>query len=122
MRLLIDMNLTPRWVQGLAEAGHDSVHWSDIGEPTAPDSEICEYARRHGFVVMTSDMDFPQILAHTAAAKPSVILFRGEPNVPEMRLPSVLDAIESCADELTRGAILSINWSERPRARLLPLA
>jgi predicted nuclease of predicted toxin-antitoxin system len=28
---------------------------------------ICAYARDHGYVVITNDLDFPQILAHTRA-------------------------------------------------------
>jgi uncharacterized protein (DUF433 family) len=35
MRLLSDMNLTIRWVQQLLDAGHEAVHWSTIGQPTA---------------------------------------------------------------------------------------
>lgn len=121
MRLLIDMNLTPRWVQYLSSAGHDSAHWSGVGLPTATDSEICEYARKHRFIVVTSDMDFPQILAHTAMAKPSIVLIRGEPMTPEARGRALLAAVEYCSEELDAGAILTLDWSDRPRARLLPL-
>ena len=42
MRLLIDMNLTPRWVHFLQNAGYDVVHWSSVGCNSAKDSEICE--------------------------------------------------------------------------------
>jgi len=31
MHVLIDMNLTPRWVEYLNGVGHDAVHWSSIG-------------------------------------------------------------------------------------------
>ena len=121
MRLLIDMNLTPRWVPCLARAGHECFHWSDLGAARAPDTEICKYARDHGFVLLTNDMDFPQILAHTAEAKPSVILLRGEPLTPELRGQSLLGAIADSLGELEAGAILSLDWSGKPRARLLPL-
>ena len=121
MRFLIDMNLTPRWVQRLIEAGHECCHWSQIGPPATPDSEICDYAREHGFVLVTNDLDFPRILAFAADAKPSVILLRGEPLVPEFRAPAVLDAIRTCSAELENGAILTIDWSDKVRARLLPL-
>jgi predicted nuclease of predicted toxin-antitoxin system len=79
MRLLIDMNLTLRWVHYLNAAGHEAIHWSSIGANTAKDPEICDYAREHGYVLLTNDMDFPQILAHTKEAGPSVVLLRGEP-------------------------------------------
>jgi predicted nuclease of predicted toxin-antitoxin system len=79
MRLLIDMNLTPRWVPYLISAGHESVHWSSVGPGDTSDDAICEFAREHGFALITNDLDFPQILAYTREAKPSVILLRGEP-------------------------------------------
>jgi predicted nuclease of predicted toxin-antitoxin system len=121
MRLLIDMNLTPRWVQWLADASHEAIHWSAVGDPTASDEHICAYARERGFVILTSDLDFPQILARTRQSGPSVILLRGEPLVPEGRSSSLLLALEECQSELLQGAIVSLDWSGHPRARVLPL-
>jgi len=40
MKILIDMNLSPAWVTALKEAGFESVHWSEIGEPDASDETI----------------------------------------------------------------------------------
>jgi len=121
MRLIVDMKLTPRWVPYLLDANHDSVHWSDIGPVTADDSTICAYAREHGFVIVTNDLDFPRILAYTTEAKPSVILLRGEPLTPEARGVTLVKAIAQCGGELPAGAILTIDWSDRVRARLFPL-
>ena len=121
MRLVVDMNLTPRWVQRLSAAGHIAEHWSSVGPVTATDHLICDYARKHDSTLITNDLDFPQILAHTAAAKPSVILLRGEPLIPELRGDAVLRAIEGCLAELNDGAVLTIDWSNKPRVRLLPL-
>ena len=121
MRLLIDMNLTARWVQRLNGAGHDAVHWSSVGEPRTTDREICAYARERGLVVLTNDLDFPQILAHSKHYGPSVVLLRGEPLVPEIRGPALLQAPRDCETELAGGAIVSLDWSGPPRARVLPL-
>lgn len=121
MRLLIDMNLTSRWVEALSEAGHEALHWSIAGQPGAPDSEICTYAREHGYVVLTNDLDFPQILAHTRESGPSVVLLRGEPLIPEMRASALLKALHECELQLGQGAIVSLDWSGQPRARVLPL-
>ena len=121
MRLLIDMNLTPRWVQHLNKAGHVCVHWSQLGPAAAPDEEICAYARENGYALVTNDLDFPQILAHTAAGGPSVILLRGEPLTPEVRATALLSGIAECREELNAGAILTIDWLDKTRARLLPL-
>jgi len=121
VRLLIDMNLTPRWVQALAAAGHEAVHWSFVGAANESDWVICEYARDRGFVLITNDMDFPRMLAHTLSRKPSVLLLRGEPLIPELRGEGLIRAIAECSAELDTGAILTLDWSGRPRARLLPL-
>ena len=121
MRLLVDMNLTPRWAAFLTKAGHDASLWSSIGEPGASDDEICQYARQHGLALITNDLDFPQILAYTRESAPSVIILRGEPLTPESRGESILRALRDCESELVRGAILSLDWSGRHRARLLPL-
>jgi predicted nuclease of predicted toxin-antitoxin system len=121
MRLLIDMNLTPRWVYFLRNAGHEAVHWSSIGPSSAKDGEICGYARQNAWVLLTNDLDFPQILAHTKQASPSVILLRGEPLVPEVRGSALLGALQDCEVELNQGAIVTLDWSDKPRARVLPL-
>ena len=121
MRILIDMNLTERWVHCLCAAGHDVVHWVSIGMASASDQEIFDYARSHGCVLLTNDLDFPRILAHTKEAKPSVVLLRGEPLIPEERGVALLQALTDCEEELTRGAVLSLDWSDKPRARILPL-
>jgi predicted nuclease of predicted toxin-antitoxin system len=121
MRFLIDMNLTLRWVHFLRDAGHEAVHWSLVGSNSAKDAEICDYARRHFYILLTNDLDFPQILAYTRQAAPSVVLLRGEPLVPEARGPALLQAIQDCEVELNQGAIVTLDWSDKPRARVLPL-
>ncbi len=91
------------------------------GVHDAPDSAICEHARQDDWAILTNDLDFPQILAHTRHAKPSVILLRGEPLIPELRAALLLVAIESCQIELNEGAILTLDWSGTIRCRILPL-
>ena len=79
MTILIDMNLTIRWIDYLCAAGHDAIHWASIGRISAPDQQIFDHARATGQVLLTNDLDFPRILAHTKGAQPSVILLRAEP-------------------------------------------
>jgi hypothetical protein len=63
MRLLLDMNLSPDLCRSLAALGHEAVHWSNVGEPTAADEVVMTYARDHGFVVVSHDLDFSAMLA-----------------------------------------------------------
>jgi predicted nuclease of predicted toxin-antitoxin system len=72
VKLLVDMNLSPSWVDRLARHGFEAVHWSTIGAATAPDVEIVTWANGHQFVV-TNDLDFSAILAATGGASPSVV-------------------------------------------------
>ena len=71
MKLLIDMNLSPRWVGVLMEAGFDAVHWSTLGRSNALDTEIMDFAKANGYVVLTHDLDFGAILAATHGEKPA---------------------------------------------------
>src|ERR1051325_4514718 len=113
------MNLTPRWVQTLNSAQFEAVHWSKTGPVNAPDDLIFEFARDHGFILITNDLDFPRLLALSRNAQPSVILLRGEPLIPEVRGEALLRAIRDCARDLETGAIVTIDCFDRPRARVL---
>ncbi len=76
MKLLLDMNLSPRWIQTLEEKGWETVHWTSVGDPRASDREIMKWAHDHDHVVVTHDLDFGAMLAATSAQKPSVIQVR----------------------------------------------
>ena len=65
MRLLVDLNLSTRWVPVLQEAGFDAVHWSPIGRLDAADTEVMAHAVANDLVVLTQDLDFGAILAAT---------------------------------------------------------
>jgi len=71
MKLLVDMNLSPRWVPFLLDAAHAAVHWSTVGKADATDSEIIAFAAANDYVVLTNDLDFAAILASTHHKKPA---------------------------------------------------
>lgn len=120
MKLLVDMNLSPRWVSLLAEAGFEAVHWSALGAGNAPDAEIMAFARTNDYVVLTHDLDFSAILAATHGEKPSVVQIRSEDVSPDMIGRLVIDALRQMTAELDEGALLTID-PHRTRLRLLPL-
>jgi predicted nuclease of predicted toxin-antitoxin system len=121
MKLLIDMNLTPRWVDVLRQAGIDAVHWSARGAMNAPDSEIMRIAAAENYVVFTHDLDFSAILAATEGKKPSVIHVRGNDIRPEAISEIVIKALHQVAADLEAGALLTID-TKRVRLRILPLS
>ena len=120
MKLLLDMNLSPRWRGVLAAAGHDATHWSEVGDSRAADADIMGFAEREGFTVLTHDLDFGAILAATTAGRPSVIQLRGDDISPEASAATVLTAIADCQSDLEAGALLTIDLT-RFRLTLLPL-
>ena len=69
------MNLSPRWVEALEGASIEARHWSTVGDGAASDREVFEWACRHGFVVLTHDLDFGRILALAESRSPSVVLY-----------------------------------------------
>ena len=120
MKLLVDMNLSPSWVERLARHGFEAVHWSTIGAATAPDSEILTWANEHGFVVITNDLDFSAILAASARVTPSVVQMRTQNLLSEDAVSTVVQALEAHRDHIARGALLSIDEAAT-RVRVLPL-
>jgi predicted nuclease of predicted toxin-antitoxin system len=108
VKLLIDMNLSPRWVDLLRSAGFEA-HWSTVGPPDAPDTTIMAFATTNGFVVLTSDLDFSAILAATQGAKPSVVQVRAGDVSPNAIGMLVIAALRQMATKLEDGALLSID-------------
>ena len=120
MKLIVDMNLSPHWVNILADAGIEAAHWSALGANNAPDSVIMAYARANNYVVFTHDLDFSAILAATQGDKPSVVQIRSEEVSPDVIGKHVIAALRQMATELEEGALLTIDPS-RTRLRVLPL-
>jgi predicted nuclease of predicted toxin-antitoxin system len=120
MKLLIDMNLSPRWVDFFAVAHVEAIHWSVTGDADAADSEIMAYAAKGGFVVFTHDLDFGAILAATHAGKPSVVQIRGGDVIPDTAAAPVISALQKLSSDIEKGALVTID-SRKTRLRLLPL-
>jgi predicted nuclease of predicted toxin-antitoxin system len=120
MKLLVDMNLSPRWVGLLSGAGIEAAHWSTVGAPDAPDAELMAYASANGCVVLTHDLDYGAILAATRGDKPSVVQIRAENVSPDAIGQQVLAALRQVDAELRKGALVTVD-ARRTRLRVLPL-
>jgi len=120
MKLIVDMNLTPRWVSLLVDAGIEAQHWSTLGASNTLDSEIMAYACANDYVVLTHDLDFSAILAVTHGNKPSVVQIRADDVSPDVIGSQVIAALNQMEPELESGALLTVE-PNRTRIRLLPL-
>ncbi len=68
MRLLFDQNLSPRLVELLSDSYPASAHVQSSGLDRAPDETVWNYAKEHGFIIVTKDTDFHErsVIAGTA--------------------------------------------------------
>ena len=120
VKILIDMNLSPQWVDVLGKNGIEAVHWSSIGDPKTKDHFIMEWARRNKHVVFTHDLDFGAMLALTQAVGPSVIQVRTQNVLPEHFGTAVVAVIKQYHVQLERGALIVLDDIIH-RVRILPL-
>jgi predicted nuclease of predicted toxin-antitoxin system len=120
MKILIDMNLSPDWVNVFAKHNISAVHWSTVGDPRAEDTEIIEWARTNGFVVFTHDLDFGTMLALTGGESPSVIQVRTQDVTPAHLETKVLKVLQNHQSLLVSGALVILDEG-RERVRILPL-
>ena len=60
MKLLLDHNLSPNLIQRLVDLYDGSIHVRDVGLATATDEAVWNYAREHGFIIVSKDTDFHQ--------------------------------------------------------------
>ncbi|MFM7601961.1 MAG: DUF5615 family PIN-like protein [Pseudanabaena sp.] len=120
MKILIDMNLSPDWANYFAASGIEAIHWSRVGNGSAKDREIMEYALVNGFVVFTHDLDFGAILAATQADAPSVLQIRTQETFASVIGDVVMAGIAQFREELESGALVSIDM-QRSKVRILPI-
>jgi predicted nuclease of predicted toxin-antitoxin system len=121
VKLLLDMNLSPIWVGFLRDHGFDAKHWSEIGDPRAPDPIITTWARDHGHIVITSDLDFSVIVALARESGPSIVQLRVQDVFPAAIGADVVRVLREQAEPLERGAIVSFD-AVHARVRVLPIA
>ena len=114
------MNLSPQWIEALADAGIEARHWSKVGDGAASDREVFRWARRHGFVLLTHDLDFSRILALAGGRSPSVVLLRTHRLLPADSVTVLVQVLRRHAAEIEAGAVVVVS-ADRYRVRLLPL-
>jgi len=119
IKLVIDMNLSPEWVEVLLSRGWQAAHWSNVGNSRAPDAQIMEWAARNECVVFTHDLDFGAALALTHASAPSVFQIRGKNVLPEDIADKVVATLHRYESELATGALVVFE-ENRARVRVLP--
>jgi predicted nuclease of predicted toxin-antitoxin system len=60
MRLLFDENLSHKLVRLLADLCPDSIHVREVGMQAADDTQVWDYARNNGLMIVSKDSDMHQ--------------------------------------------------------------
>lgn len=119
MKLLLDMNLSPDWLEVFALQGWQAFHWSTVGDPRAKDSAIMQWAHENGYIVVTHDLDLGALLATTRAQGPSVIQIRTQDILPRSLGSRLVQILQQYEAMLEKGALIVVDEA-KSRVRILP--
>jgi predicted nuclease of predicted toxin-antitoxin system len=119
--VLGDMGISPLTISFLRTLGHEAVHLHEEGLDTMPDREILAKARGEGCVLLTTDLDFGELVIAGRSALPSVIIFRLQPPMRADKVNRYLERVLSRHEvELHAGAVISVTEGQI-RVRGLPI-
>ena len=121
MKILIDMHLSPIWVNTFAKHEIEAIHWASVGDARATDRIIMEWASANGYIVFTHDLDFGALLAATQASSPSVIQVRTQDVLPNQIEATIISAINQFQTALEAGALITVD-EIHSRVRILPFS
>jgi predicted nuclease of predicted toxin-antitoxin system len=120
MRFLANMGISPVTVAFLRQTGHEAIHLHEEGLDTLPDSQILRKARSESRVLLTSDLDFGDLLAASGETLPTVVVFRLRSMVPDNVNRHIGMLLAQHLTALEQGAIVSVA-EDHIRVRRLPI-
>lgn len=120
MKFLANMGISPITVEWLQSLGHEAVHLHELGFDRWADIDILGKAREEGWIVLTSDLDFGDLLAASRDALPSVVIFRLKDMRPDNVNAHLLSLFDQHSEDLTQGVIVSVT-ERKLRVRRLPV-
>lgn len=118
MNFLVDMPVSYQLAIWLNQHGHQAVHASAIGLHDSKDKYIIELAKKQDRIIITADLDFPQLLALSHAKDPGIILFRGGNYSDEEMLSLLKRVLEKHPEQKLLHAITVV---DKTRIRRCPL-
>lgn len=105
--LLLDHNLSPKLVNRLADLYPDSTHVHLIGLERADDRTVWEYARHHGYIIVTKDADYSELLPLYGFPPKIIWIRRGNCSTQaiELLLRDNFEVIETLSNDPNTGVI-----------------
>ena len=90
MKLLFDENLSPKLVEMLADVYPGSAQVDRIGLGSESDSTVWEYAKAHGFSIVSKDSDYQEL--STIKGHPPKVIWLRRGNCSTRQIESILRA------------------------------
>ena len=108
MRLLLDHNLSPRLIKRLHDVYSDCTHVFSIGLHEVDDSTVWNYALNGGFIIVTKDSDFNELVIQRGYPPKVIWIRRG--NCTTWTIEELLRAhavdISALADDPNSGILV----------------
>ncbi len=120
MKFLADMGISPKTITFLQQLGYESIHLFSLGLHQLPDSKILKKARNEGYILLTHDLDFGELVAASQAKLPSVIIFRLKNMHPDEVNRHLNVIITNHTTALEQGVVISVT-NNQIRLRSLPI-
>ncbi len=120
MKALLDMPVSAALLDVLTAYGHEGVHATELGLERATDRALLSTALSQQRVVITADLDFPQLLALSEADGLGVILFRGG-NYSDHEMCRLLERVLQTVTESVLEHSICVVDKKRIRVAPLPL-
>ncbi len=120
LRLLADMNISPKTVEALRQKGWDIVRVSKLLPVNTTDAEVLDFARHEERVVVTQDLDFSTLLALGGHDRPSLVTLRLSISDPETVTRRVLEVLPRIEQMLQEGCAVTVE-EVSVRVRKLPI-
>lgn len=110
MRLKLDENLDARLVQPLPQAGHDVTTVPEQGLRGAADTALFDVCTSEGYVLVTLDLDFANVLRFPPERSPGLVVLRG----PDDLFPTVRLLVRTLIGALAKGEPSGHLWIIEP--------
>ncbi len=120
LKFLADMPVSMKTVAALKTMGYDIEHLRERGMQRARDTEILQMAIAEGRVILTMDLGFGTLLAHSGQVCPGLIIFRLHLTTPARVNAALASLLDTASEEDIVEHILVIEES-RVRTHPLPI-
>jgi len=120
MKFLADMGISPVIVNFLRNLGYEAIHLDQEGLGRLSDSQILNKAKTEGYIVLTHDLGFADLMAAGGGVSPSIIIFRLRNMRPESVSRYLQKVLDRFGDELNNGVIVTVSEGNI-RIRDLPI-